>query len=275
MANTVPPRYAIESDEEEDEINPLRKRATSKGQAPSEITLKLVGDVLQNKPLVIASARAGAFWAKGANLGEQTGAVYVNQIQPTWAHEAANVLISEPFTRLPLNFMHPYAKYVVEQLKPTRASLLDTYSSPTYSSLHPIPLTDAPIRYLSTEASQTPNAAIQPFSPPNLIQSTSAALLLQLRLSNIPSTLLLLPSPHLPIPPPKDLSPTNIPSSTSPEYEDTWPAEAMNIATDGLLSFVEVKPNEGFTWELKSKDATAIVSPKQRRSEIGEGGMYL
>ena len=40
-----------------------------------------MGDVLENKPLVIASARAGAFWAKGAQLGEQTGAIYVNKME--------------------------------------------------------------------------------------------------------------------------------------------------------------------------------------------------
>lgn len=49
----------------------------------------------------------------------------------------------------------------------------------------------------------------------------------------------------------------------------------MNVVTDQLLSFDEVKPEEGFSWELKSKDVAALVSPKQRRSEIGEGGMYL
>ncbi|KAJ2923451.1 hypothetical protein H1R20_g13645, partial [Candolleomyces eurysporus] len=237
MANTVPPRYAIESDEEEDEINPLRKRATSKGQAPSEITLKLVGDVLQNKPLVIASARAGAFWAKGATLGEQTGAVYVNQIQSL----AARHLL---FPNLLLFAPHP----------PHRRS----HSIPFHRGF-----ADAQRSNPTILAPQTSSNPPRPHCSSNSASPTS------------PSTLLLLPSPHLPIPPPKDLSPTNIPSSTSPEYEDTWPAEAMNIATDQLLSFIEVKPDEGFTWELNSKDAAAIVPPHKRRSEIGEGGMYL
>jgi hypothetical protein len=46
-----------------------------------KVDVKLTGSVQQGKPLVHASGHAGKFWAKGANLGEQVGAIMVNEIQ--------------------------------------------------------------------------------------------------------------------------------------------------------------------------------------------------
>lgn len=43
--------------------------------------MKVVGDLSSNRPLIVVSGNAGQYWAKGSSLGEQTGAVYVNDTQ--------------------------------------------------------------------------------------------------------------------------------------------------------------------------------------------------
>lgn len=72
----MPPRYAVESDEE-DEYNPLE---SASAEDKTELELKIVGEIPQGKPLIVASGLAGRCWARGADLGEQVGGVYVNQI---------------------------------------------------------------------------------------------------------------------------------------------------------------------------------------------------
>lgn len=160
-----PPRHAIESDDE-DEFNPLQHPEDS-----TELDIKLLGDIPPQRNLVVATGDPGAFWARGADLGEQTGAVAVNGVQigfvfnPSWTK--ANIIVSEGLSRLPVWAMHPYAQTIIDNLKPTRYSfllftlqlllilfssvaLLDEYSVPSYITSAPVPATDAPIRYLST-----------------------------------------------------------------------------------------------------------------------------
>ena len=82
LADTVPPRHAVESDEEEDEYNPLASSVQSKSKA-GDAEVKILGDVkrFEGRTLVIASGDAGKVWARGAKLGEQSGAVMVNGVQ--------------------------------------------------------------------------------------------------------------------------------------------------------------------------------------------------
>jgi len=82
LADTVPPRHAVESDEEEDEYNPLSSGARSKPKI-GDVEVKILGNVegVEGRKLVIASGEAGKVWARGANLGEQSGAVMVNGVQ--------------------------------------------------------------------------------------------------------------------------------------------------------------------------------------------------
>lgn len=72
----LPPRYAIESDDE-DEFNPLHPNRSP----DPEIKIKITGNVAQNVNLVIATGIAGNTWARGAKLGEQSGQVSVNGVQ--------------------------------------------------------------------------------------------------------------------------------------------------------------------------------------------------
>lgn len=80
LQDTVPPRYAIESDEEEDEFNPLSHGKVVR--EPLTINIKGVGpfEVVGND-LIIASGDAGKYWAQGASLEQQRGGVFVNEIQ--------------------------------------------------------------------------------------------------------------------------------------------------------------------------------------------------
>ena len=79
MADSGPSRYAVESDEE-DEYNPLEPR-NPKPDEQDSYQIKMTGSISQGSSLLAAFGDAGKYWAKGANLGEQRGAVFVNDIQ--------------------------------------------------------------------------------------------------------------------------------------------------------------------------------------------------
>lgn len=85
LQDTVPPRYAIESDEEEDEYNPL-----SHGRIVREpLTIIVRGLEFSERVghhLIVASGDAGKHWAQGANLEQQRGGVYVNDTQVRFLH---------------------------------------------------------------------------------------------------------------------------------------------------------------------------------------------
>ena len=80
LADTIPPRHVIESDEEEDEYNPIRTKAASV-ELNQIADVKVIGDFPKSHSLLIAVGEVGKFWAKGADLGEQCGAIAVNGIQ--------------------------------------------------------------------------------------------------------------------------------------------------------------------------------------------------
>ncbi|KDR79097.1 hypothetical protein GALMADRAFT_154087 [Galerina marginata CBS 339.88] len=268
---TVPPRYAVESDEEEDEINPLRQPAT---QEDTKVDIKISGELPQENTLVIASGDVGTFWAKGADLGEQTGAIFVNRVQiglafnPKWTK--STVIVSETLSRLPLYAMHTYAKSILDSLNPKRVSLLDSYPAPTYATDEPIPFHEAPIRYLSTsEELNIPNTNAELFAPPNLIQSTSASFLSILAVGPVEGTLILLPSPHTPHPPPKEISPSNF-SHLSQDSVD-WSTQQINLAQKLVFQTLGEKVDQ--TW--KPSDNEHKEKAPKRSTEIGEGGMYI
>ncbi|KAJ3489285.1 hypothetical protein NLJ89_g11543 [Agrocybe chaxingu] len=271
-ADTLPPRYAIESDEEEEEFNPLHVvKPTTEN---TTVEAKILGELLSGGNLVVVSGEAGTIWAKGASLGGQTGAVYANNVQiglafnPSWTKSI--VIISEALSGLPLYAMNPYAKHILESLQPKSLSLLDTYVVPTYSKDHAISFQEAPIRYLSTaEDTKFLEGKAELFSPPNLIQSTSASFLSILSVTSTPATVILLPSPHIPHPPPKQISTSNISHLTYDDVE--WPTDLVNTAQS--LLFKAVGENVDHAWkplERKKKE-----KPSKRNTEVGEGGMYI
>ena len=78
LAESLPPRYAIESDDE-DEFNPLNY--DSRPPANPENQVNITGNIPTNVNLIVASGIAGKAWARGANLKEQSGIVSVNGVK--------------------------------------------------------------------------------------------------------------------------------------------------------------------------------------------------
>jgi hypothetical protein len=82
LSDSAPPRYAIESDEEEDEYNPLNLKNLDPNDCPSALSVIVQGNNIPNqKELIIATGDAGKYWAKGSRLGEQKGSVQVNGVE--------------------------------------------------------------------------------------------------------------------------------------------------------------------------------------------------
>ncbi|KAJ3839476.1 hypothetical protein F5878DRAFT_616356 [Lentinula raphanica] len=290
LADNAPPRYAIESDEE-DEYNPLQESSPAGALSPLP-DIKLVGDISLDRPLILASGNAGKYWAKGCSLGEQTGAVYVDETQvglmyrPSWTR--STIIISETFARLPVVYMHSYAAKLIKELKPSRVALLDTYPTPNYVSPYPIPLLDAPIRYLSTyDASDAIASSAERFSPPNFIHSTTSAALLAYIASSsslvestsldseLRATLLLLPFPRIPSPAPKLLGKSDFSHLSEDEYE--WSRDMMNTVHRLLLVEVGEGLDETTRWKLPVDvgGKTSVDVPAMRAKVVVDDGMYI
>jgi hypothetical protein len=77
LAESLPPRYAIESDDE-DEFNPLNQ---NKPPAEPEIQVKITGNIPRNVNLIVASGIAGRTWARAVTTEEHSGQVTVNGVQ--------------------------------------------------------------------------------------------------------------------------------------------------------------------------------------------------
>ncbi|KAF5342752.1 hypothetical protein D9757_014510 [Collybiopsis confluens] len=273
LADAPPPRYAVESDEE-DEYNPFQQPADGKWSPPE---IKIVGEIPANRPLILASGHAGKYWAKGCQLGEQIGGVYVDKIQVglVFSLETAAVVVSETSTRLPIAFMHPYAQTLAGQLKASSFSLLDIYPTPTYVSSEPIPFHDAPIRYLSTTQ---PDSAItssaERFAPPNIVHSAISAALLSHIASTSPNsnaTVLLLPFPRIPAPAPKVLENSDFLHLSEDVYQ--WPVETMDVVHTLLFAAIGEKSDAHWQTPSNSKPAGTGGSLKNR-SHIDDG-MYI
>ncbi|KAK0496980.1 hypothetical protein EDD18DRAFT_183085 [Armillaria luteobubalina] len=289
LQDTVPSRYAIESDEE-DEFNPLQPRPSQDVSEP--VNVKVVGSIPTAGKLVIATGDAGRIWARGANLGEQTGAVYVNEISvcspfisvtsenndtkvglcfnPKWTN--ATIIISEVTTKLPIWAMNEYGKQILEALKPSKVSLLDIYPVPSYITSGPLTVQNAPIRYLSTTNVDPVIAEnAEKFSPPNLISSTSAVFMANLSISKVQGLLLTLPYPRIPPPAPRKLSPSNI-EQLSDDYMP-WNEGTMTTAQTLLFKAIDEKAKD--TWVNQSTKGTPVHASKRQKGDIGEGGMYI
>ncbi|KAK7062569.1 hypothetical protein VNI00_000057 [Paramarasmius palmivorus] len=275
LSDAGPSRYAVESDEE-DEYNPLQT-GSSKSEEPVEFQIKVVGQSPKSRPLVVAFGDAGKYWAKGAELGEQTGAIMVNNVQvglifnPSWTE--ATIVVSETFTRLPVLAMADYASTLVDEVTPQRVTILDIYPASTYISPVAIPTHDAPIRYLSSQPVKDNTLAL--FEPPNLIHSTtSAALLSYLTTQQIKTqaALILLPFPRVPAPPPKDLKSSDFSHLTEDEYQ--WTLEMMNRAHKTLIGFATGQGTVS-DWQKPKHSKPAAGAQASSRSTVGEGGMYI
>jgi hypothetical protein len=158
LSDPHPPRYAYESDDE-DEFDDASQISPSLAPVSD---FDIIGEFNKGLPLVIASGDAGNAWARGASLGEQKGAVFVDKTQvgllfnyapETDGNVSINVLVSEANAILPINAMHSYATLVLESFRPSRVTVLDKYSAASYIANSKIDYDSAPVRYLSTARS--------------------------------------------------------------------------------------------------------------------------
>ncbi|KAG1883688.1 hypothetical protein F4604DRAFT_1735964 [Suillus subluteus] len=277
LADALPPRYAIESDDE-DEYNPL---TTERADQVPIINIKIEGQFTTGCPLVIASGPAGDFWANGANLGEQQGAIFVNNIQAGLLFKPSStravVLVSEATTALPLWSMNKYVNDILNRLQPSAISILDVYSVQNYISSEPLPVYEAPVRYLSLRNISLDS--FQSFAPPNILQSTSAAFMSAMNIRTLSlshqsnAVILLLPSPEIPRTAPSKLSSSKL---SRPSGDQAWSVEMMVEVDKKLFGVVDAKRSG--TWALRSTPAgSAFGSSKKRRNlaEVGEGSMYI
>jgi hypothetical protein len=80
LANSAPPRHAYESDDE-DEYDPSAPTTRPQEGGAESVSVKVAGDLPQGAALIAAFGSAGKALARGAKLGEQRGAVFVNDVQ--------------------------------------------------------------------------------------------------------------------------------------------------------------------------------------------------
>ncbi|KAG5653778.1 hypothetical protein H0H81_010619 [Sphagnurus paluster] len=257
LSDTVPPRHAIESDEEEDEYNPLRPSSSVNENQVADA--RVIGNIPEGRSLVLATGDVAKYWARGALLGEQSGAVMVNNIQPS------------------VDTSHDHyfrGAYASPRLGDARIRV--DHSGFRKSVEAPISHDNAPLRYLSTASSKLDKAvfesAAEPYAPPNLIQSTSAALLSILSTSHpsVQGTLILVPSPHIPHPSPKVLAPSNFLQLAEDRFE--WAEQTLNAAHE--LLFAVIGENKLPKWE-HGDNRKGVTRAGRKKSDVGDGGMYI
>ncbi|KAG8221589.1 hypothetical protein J3R82DRAFT_1833 [Butyriboletus roseoflavus] len=269
LADAPPPRYAVESDDE-DEYNPLPvalSPPTGSDQPPEvKVEFKSIYGIPSKRPLVFASGEAGV------------GLLF----RPSWTSAVIVVSEAQTRTRLPLFTMTTYTTAIIERLQPTSVAILDSYPTQVYISPRVISQESAPIRYLSIGEKPVPDSELELFSPPNLLQSTTASLLNELFLRSISgdpiqdaTAIVLLPSPKVPPP----LPTTFDGKGAAWDFADTnWDRETLEKAHKWLFATVGEDVTEP---SLRARAESGVRPPLSARitrttlGELGEGGMYI
>ncbi|KAH9956164.1 hypothetical protein BC827DRAFT_1233173 [Russula dissimulans] len=270
LGDTSAHRYAYESDEE-DQLNPLSRPSVQRSPR-----ISIQGNTHPGKyveTVIIASGEVGKAWAQGIQLGKQHAAILVDDSMIGLVYlpslSDAAIIVSEASGTLPTWAMRPYAEAILSIYKPKRILLLDSYPVPTYISSEQLEAHRAPVRYLSTRGKTVPSLPAVPFSPPNLIQSTSAAFTSAVALppSQTEAILLLLPSQRTPIPRGNDVSFSPHTSENTNGF--IWSEAMMRQVHECLVVLSGVRAP---VWQ---EGTVLLKQPERRRSDIGDGGMYL
>ncbi|KAL4078845.1 hypothetical protein V8B97DRAFT_2021194 [Scleroderma yunnanense] len=218
----------------------IHKKGGSTGQSTWEcaVSARVVPRRVPESPLVFASGGADEAQGRGVKLGAQQGGICVDD-------EQVRVLHIPVFTSRSL------------------ATVLDTYSVQGYISPKVVSWDNVLVRYLSLGDVID---QIGLFSPPNLVQSTTASLLLILRslllklTRSYEAALFLLSSPKLPLALPTTIVP-------SPSDDIHWDQRIMQKAqSTNVDSCVE-------TGDRSVKLSAALQC--HRAGGMGEGGMYI
>jgi len=133
---------------------------------------------------------------------------------------------------------------------------------------------------LKTDFCFVQSLKLQPFSPPNLIQTTSAAFMSRQQLvaqthqtsqRTIDATLLVLPSPTIPRPRPSVPSQRNL-TTTHDDENLTWPSDILrNVHVAVFFVFGE----QATLWQRKDASGRTRKIAARKRGDVGEGSMYI
>jgi hypothetical protein len=267
-------RYAVESDDSEDELGqglyPSAISDPSKKREPSKAEISLTWSGPTGLPLVIAIGNAGKEWTTGLSTSQSQGGsqgVLVDGIEVGIIQHLLKpdvVLLTVPWT-LPGFVSGDFAKMVIDILKPCRFVTVDSYATASYIS--PLPTTaKPPIRYLQTRhVSSKPNADL--FAAPNLMQGVSAAFVSLAEMNQLPGTLMLLPSSRIPPPLPAE----------KPELRrlrEEWERDVLVRFTEAVVNVLAVGQ---FDWDISRLrgGSGAVGLSESRKGDIGDGGMYI
>ncbi|THH05952.1 hypothetical protein EW145_g4432 [Phellinidium pouzarii] len=293
LADSIPPRYAYESDEEDEFADYPVSSSVTAPEVEVKIALGNGSEAVVGQTLIIASGEVGAVWARGAKLGVQTGQVSVDKhaiglvFRPSWV--ASSVIVSEALTRLPVWAMHAYAEAVLNRWKPSKVIIIDGYSTATYISAASIPYHEAPLRYLHSSFLKSDLKALSslaPFEPPNLLQSTAAAFLSILALppqsAKTDGFAILIPSPRAPRPTPQsfdrsesagdEASFASLTSLSSLEGSEGWDPSVVHAAHHALQ--VSAGCKESMAWLEQGENNGGQAQVRRRVLEVG-GSMYI
>ncbi|KAJ1300524.1 hypothetical protein OPQ81_005335 [Rhizoctonia solani] len=270
LQDAPPARYAVESDSE-DEIGhypgPRSSRATHTYEIESSV---LPGD---HDSLIVICGSVARYWFSGLD-GQSIGSIRVDgtHVVEYWSTNSKQ-LVAVLTHRLPLGAQHLVARSIVETQGTKKPILLiDSYSYLAYLSSQSGIQDDHPVRYLSTSTSaQAPPKKIVPFAPPNLVQHLAAAIMAESEYLQIPATVFLIPTRHIPPPAP--------PKPTEYSTADCLPPSLTSLksVTDGVVSILGL-PMDQLDWKTSRIGQKPTISKAQSRSrhpDIGEGSMYI
>ena len=82
LQDTIPPRYALESDSEDEELYPGAAKRRTKPLPQCEITVRWTGaspgNSLEKRTLVVGIGEPGAVWGQGLQLEDKLGGALLN-----------------------------------------------------------------------------------------------------------------------------------------------------------------------------------------------------
>jgi hypothetical protein len=83
LQDTIPPRYALESDSEDEVLYPGAAKRQTKPAPQCDVIVRWVsaspGDSLEKRTLVVGVSEPGAVWGKGLGLGDKLGDILLNE----------------------------------------------------------------------------------------------------------------------------------------------------------------------------------------------------
>jgi len=272
LRDSRPSRYAVESDDSEDELGqglyPASQPRTATKRPDPVVSLQWTGAT--EVPLIVAVGAASRQWALGLPLSEDRVSIVVDAVEIGSIHQLAGSKVHVLLASHAIPALGAYAvtKSLFSSLKPSRIVIVDKYAVPSFIHISPVDSANAPIRYLTTRKSSFTPGSAKLFASPNLIQGLSAALLNYAEMWGIAGELFLLPSSHTS---PPLHSQQAEPLPLGGEWEDGTIAEVNKIVFS-VLGQGDVRWDAG---QARAKGGFKMRSASAKRGDIGDGGMYI